>query len=103
MLLSFDSKISLNLNKHCSVHLFIIFVKENKLEKGRKSRSSDPCCDNDACSFPGLSGLHLMNITGTKFFKHVKAIKIIWTGVHCMFVAQMTIYTDLFFEIGIEE
>lgn len=46
-------------------------------------------------------GLHLMNIT--KFFKHVKAIKIIWTGVHCMFVAQMTIYTALFFEIGIEE
>lgn len=44
-----------------------------------------------------------MNITGTKFFKHVKAIKIIWTGVHCMFVAQMTIYTALFFEIGIEE
>lgn len=42
-----------------------------------------------------------MNIT--KFFKHVKAIKIILTGVHCMFVAQMTIYTDLFFEIGIQE
>lgn len=42
-----------------------------------------------------------MNIT--KFFKHVKAIEIIWIWVHCMFVAQMTIYTDLFFEIGIEE
>lgn len=83
MLLFFDLKIFLNLNKYCSVYLFI-FVKENKFEKGRKFLLSDLCCDDDVCFFFGLLGLYLMNII--KFFKYVKVIEIIWIGVYCMFV-----------------
>lgn len=72
--LAYDSKISSDLSKHCSVHQFVF--EENTNFK----REEDPIKRSlHACSVPGLSGLHLMNTTES--FKHVKAIEIIWIGV----------------------